>query len=61
MLTFLHDKNQWNIYFVNVLRNSANALLRIFSIEFHFMYSSYLYLLVPLGESLGVFKFLHYS
>ena len=25
MLTFLHDKNQWNIYSVNVYRNKANA------------------------------------
>ena len=52
MLTFLHDKSQSNIYFGNVIRNSANALLRIFSIEFHFIYSLYLILLVRLGESL---------
>ena len=30
-----------------------NALLRIFDIEFHFIYSSYLILLVCLGESFG--------
>ena len=53
MLTFLHDKNQSNIYFVSVFRNSVNAILRIFCIEFHFIYSSYLILLVCLGESLG--------
>ena len=52
MLTFLHDKNQSNIYFVNVYRNSANALLRIFSLEVHFIYRSYLILLVHLGEHL---------
>ena len=51
LLTFLHDKSQSNIYFFNVFRNSPNALLRIFSIEFHFIYSSYLVLLVCLGES----------
>ena len=39
MLTSLHDKNQSNIYFVNVFRNSVNALLRIFSVEFHFIYN----------------------
>ena len=50
MLTFLHDKNQLNIYSVNVYQNSANALLRIFSLEFHFSYSSYLILLVRLRE-----------
>ena len=52
MLIFLHDKSHSNIYFVNVIPNSANALLRIFSIEFHFTYSLYLILLVCLGESL---------
>ena len=51
LLTFLHDKSQSNIYFFNVFRNSPNALLRIFSIEFHFIYSSYLVLLVCLGKS----------
>ena len=50
MLTFLHDKNQLNIYSVNVYQNSANALLRIFSLEFHLNYSSYLILLVRLRE-----------
>ena len=30
MLMSLHDKNQSNIYFVNVFRNSANALLSLF-------------------------------
>ena len=53
MLTFLHDKNQWNVYFINVFRNSANALLQIFSIEFHFIFGSYSILLVRLGKSLG--------
>ena len=53
MLTFLHDKSQSNVYSVNVFRNSANALLRISSIEFHFIYSSYLILSVWLGEFLG--------
>ena len=53
MLTFLHDKNQLNIYSINVYQNSANALSRIFSLEFHLNYSSYLILLVRLGESLG--------
>ena len=53
MLTFLDDKNQLNIYSVNVYQNSANALLRIFSLEFHLNYSSYLILLVRLRESLG--------
>ena len=51
MLTFLHEKK-------SVI---ANALLRIFSTEFHFIYGLYLILLVYLGESLWGLIFLHCS
>ena len=34
MLMSLHDKNQSNICFVNVFRNSANALLSLCFIKF---------------------------
>ena len=59
----MHDKNQLKIYFFHVVYSveysavyfvkSANLLLTIFSIEFHRIYSSYLILLVRLGEILG--------
>ena len=42
MLTFPHVKSQSNIYIANGFRISTNALLRIFSIEFQFIYSAYL-------------------
>ena len=53
MLTFSHGKSQSNIHIGNDFRISANALLRIFSMEFYFTYSAYLILLVRLEESLG--------
>ena len=56
MLTFSHDKNQSNIYSVNVYRKIANAL-KIFSLKFPLIYSSYLTLLVRLVESLLFIRF----
>ena len=53
ILNFWHDKSKPNISIVNGFRISANALLRLFSIEFYFICSAYLILLVCLGESLG--------
>ena len=56
MLTFSHDENQSNIYSVNVYRKIANAL-KIFSLKFPLIYSSYLTLLVRLVESLLFIRF----